>query len=521
MEPTSSKPESHFCNFAHDKAGMQGIDRSKINQIILEASKDSEFFRHQQEESKKIEEKVHSYKNLIKRELNKGPAFVRVMQERINKRMQEYENYRIMTETWIHIDMDMFYASVEIRDDPSLADKPIAVGDNSMISTANYVARKFGVRSAMPGFIGKKLCEDLVFVKPNFAKYQVEGEKVREVFREFDPEFESLGLDEGHLRVTEVLINLGMNDDDGRMRIAQIIREKIFEKTKLTASAGIACNKVLAKIATDKGKPNGQFLVPFDREKIVEFMENLDVRKIPGIGKVLEKTLNELGIYTCKDILSKRLELYLAFGESSLDFLLKAALGIGQTSHSELRDDQKSCSISRTFKATDSHEKLKEYLQSFSKDISEELISKEASAKCISVQIKNFRFESKLKSETLPSYIHKQEDIYTAALKLFKELELREKVRLIGLRASHLIYNKPGLLERVLESNSETKPVSAVKVLEQKCPICNKLFMYTETRMQVHIDQCLNDQTPKPGQRGRKKLQITPKLTLDTFYRKK
>ena len=523
MENSEGKSEAHLYNFTHEKAGMQGINREKIDQIIYEASKDSEFYKHQQERSKEIEVKVHSMKNEINIGKSRGPSYIRSLTDEINKILTSIESERITSETWIHIDMDMFYASVEIRDDPSLADKPIAVGDNSMIATANYIARQFGVRSAMPGFIGKKLCKDLVFVKPNFAKYREDGEKVREIFREFDPDFESMGLDEGNLRVTEVLINNGMNDDEGRKKLAALIRQKIFEKTKLTASAGIACNKVLAKIATDLGKPNGQYYVPFEKEAILGLMADLNIRKIPGIGKVLEKILNELGIFKCQHILQNKLDLYIAFKGGTFNYLARAALGIGPVIHPESREDQKSISVSTSFKATDDWTKLTKILQEFSIDISNQLSDKDASAKCISVTIKNFRFVSNVKSETLNRYINKETEIFDIALRLLKELGLNEKIRMIGIRASSLIYNRPGVIDEMLEKmKAEPKKSPAcLKVFEQKCPVCNKTFLYTERRMQVHIDQCL-ESTPKVPQRVQKKAKpITQKLTLDNFYGKK
>ena len=110
-----------------------------------------------------------------------------------------------MSRTWFHIDMDMYYAAVEIRDDPTLADKPIAIGSQMMISTANYIARKYGVRSAMPGFIGKKLCPNLVLVEPNFQKYRAVSREFKEIVSEYDPDFESLGLDEVNMDVTNYL----------------------------------------------------------------------------------------------------------------------------------------------------------------------------------------------------------------------------------------------------------------------------------------------------------------------------
>jgi hypothetical protein len=163
-------------------------------------------------------------------------------------------------------------------------------------------------------------------------------------------------------------------------------------------------------------------------------------------------------------------------------------------------------------------------LKVFAKDVSDELTEKQASAKCFSVSIKNFRFESKVKSETLPRYIHKADEVFNAALNIFSDFDLKEKVRLLGLRASSLIYHRPGILEEILGKAQETeKPKVGVKVKEQKCPICNKSFLYTDSRMQVHIDQCMQDDPVKTVKKGRKrtKAEPSPMLTLDKFYKKK
>ena len=418
--------------------------------------------------------------------------------------------------------MDMFYASVEIRDNPELADKPIAVGGMSMIATANYIARRFGVRSAMPGFIGKLLCPDLVFIEPNFNKYHEEGVKIREIFKEYDPDFESMGLDEGNLRVTEVLVSNGMDHDEGRQALARLIREKIWNKTQLAASAGIGCNKVLAKIATDMGKPNGQYYIPFTKPDIISFVSGLSIRKIPGIGKVLEKILNEFEIAKCADIMSKKLDLYLSFSEGTFDFLMSVALGIGPCFHPESRDDQKSISLSRSFRPTSNFEEIDLKIRDFCKEISQELEEKKAQARCFSVTIRNFRFETKGKSETLGKYIFKENEIYAVASRLFKMLEVKEKIGLIGVRAANLVYNQSTTIENLLEKMSqETITATTTKVVEQKCMICNKIFNYTEKRMEIHINQCLTSEN-RPNEKPIKKIKFQAQSnTLDKFLSKK
>ena len=199
----------------------------------------------------------------------------------------------------IHVDMDCFYAQVELRDRPELRGKPVAVGgcpDNrGVISTADYVARKYGVRSAMSAAYAMKICPHLTIIHQGFQKYKLESEKIREVFCRYTNLIEPLSLDEAFLDVTE-----STECEGSATFLARKIRSEIFAETGLTASAGIASNKFLAKIASDWKKPNGQFTVhPNDIDK---FMVDLKVEKIFGVGKVTAKKMNSLGIYTCYDL---------------------------------------------------------------------------------------------------------------------------------------------------------------------------------------------------------------------------
>ncbi|KDD71903.1 impB/mucB/samB UV-protection protein, partial [Helicosporidium sp. ATCC 50920] len=176
--------------------------------------------------------------------------------------------------------MDAFFAAVEARDNPSLADRPFAVGGMSMISTANYVARRFGVRSAMPGFIAVKLCPELVFIQPNFDKYAAASAEARKVFAEYDPAFSSWSMDEASLDATEHCRRTGQSGAE----VAQAIRDKVRAQTRLTCSVGVAPNRMLAKICSDTNKPDGQFVVPPVRRAVLDFVGGMSVRKVPGIG---------------------------------------------------------------------------------------------------------------------------------------------------------------------------------------------------------------------------------------------
>ena len=198
--------------------------------------------------------------------------------------------------------MDCFYAAVEMRDDPALRSVPIAIGGSAdrrgVISTCNYPARKFGVRSAMSNYHAKQLCPDLVIVPGRMAVYKEISSQIREVFSRYTHLVEPLSLDEAYLDVTDSKACKG-----SATLIAQQIRADIYNATGLTASAGVAPVKFIAKIASDENKPNGQFVVLPD--EVDPFLEQLPLGKIPGVGKVTLERLNLKGLYTGKDVREK------------------------------------------------------------------------------------------------------------------------------------------------------------------------------------------------------------------------
>ncbi|MGC2580248.1 MAG: DNA polymerase IV [Terrimicrobiaceae bacterium] len=195
----------------------------------------------------------------------------------------------------IHLDMDCFYAAIELRERPDLEGRPVAVGGGSprgVVTTCNYDARRFGVRSAMPGFKARALCPELIFLPVRFDLYRAESAKIRKILLSYTPLVEPLSLDEAFLDVTE----LGRYAWD----IARELRARVYAATSLTCSAGIAPNKMLAKIASEWRKPNGQFaILPDDVE---EFMRKLPVGKIWGVGPKSAEKFASLGIHTCNDL---------------------------------------------------------------------------------------------------------------------------------------------------------------------------------------------------------------------------
>jgi DNA polymerase-4 len=203
----------------------------------------------------------------------------------------------------IHIDMDAFYASVEQRDDPPLRGKPVVVawrGSRSVVCAASYEARRFGIRSAMPAIRAERLCPNAVFLPPDFPRYRAVSRLAREIFKRHTDLVEPLSLDEAYLDVTENKMDLPT-----ATRVARTIREEIREELKLTASAGVAPNKFLAKIASDWRKPDGLFVI--QPEEVDSFLLPLSVGRLPGVGKVTEEKLKKLHMQTVGDL--RRLDL--------------------------------------------------------------------------------------------------------------------------------------------------------------------------------------------------------------------
>jgi DNA polymerase-4 len=203
----------------------------------------------------------------------------------------------------IHIDMDAFYASVEQRDDPSLRGRPVVVawrGARSVVCAASYEARTFGVRSAMPAIRAERLCPQAIFVPPDFTRYKAVSRQVREIFARHTDLIEPLSLDEAYLDVTAPITRLDSGEIPTATAIAETIRAQIRAETALTASAGVAPNKFLAKIASDWRKPDGQFVIR--PAQVFDFLTPLPVGCIPGVGKVMQQKLETLGVVTVGDL---------------------------------------------------------------------------------------------------------------------------------------------------------------------------------------------------------------------------
>ncbi|MFN2542110.1 MAG: DNA polymerase IV [Chthoniobacterales bacterium] len=275
----------------------------------------------------------------------------------------------------IHLDMDCFYAAIEVRDRPALRGKPVGVGGarerRGVLTTCNYEARKFGVHSAMPTFKALQRCPSLIVLPTRFDVYRREAATIRGILYRFTPLVEPLSLDEAYLDVTA--------HPGAPGALAEVIRKIIFQKTKLTSSAGIGPNKLIAKIASATNKPNGQLEVR--PEEVPEFMESLPVRQIWGIGEKTERRLEELGVKTCGELQRfSRAELVDLFGKFGLE-LYDLCRGIDDRPVEPDRP-RKSLSTEETF-PTDlttlehSEEKLEELFQDLMADLAQKESTRE------------------------------------------------------------------------------------------------------------------------------------------------
>ncbi|AIT08600.1 DNA polymerase IV [Candidatus Francisella endociliophora] len=245
----------------------------------------------------------------------------------------------------IHIDMDYFFAQVEEKANPILKDKPFAVGGTNpkrgVISTCNYIARKYGVHSAMPTAIAIQKCPNLILLNTDFAKYKAASEIIREIFHSFTDKVEPLSLDEAYLDVTDIL-----KYQNSATLIAQAIKQEIFDKTGLTGSAGVAPNKLLAKIASDINKPNGLYVIT--PEQVDNFVKDLPVKKLFGVGKVSQEKLKNMNVETCLDLqqlsLSTLINKFGKFGASLYNY----ARGIDNREVNPIRI-RKSVSVENTY----------------------------------------------------------------------------------------------------------------------------------------------------------------------------
>ena len=334
----------------------------------------------------------------------------------------------------IHVDMDAFYASVEELDNPELQGKPLAVGGNEIrgvVSAANYEARKYGVRSAMSGYLAKKNCPHLTFVKPRFTRYKEISQKIHSIFFEYTDLVEPLSLDEAYLDVT-----INKKGNPSATLLAKEIRQRILDELGLKASAGISINKFIAKVASDFNKPNGQKTV--NPEEVLPFLEDLEIRKFFGVGKVTAEKMYKLGIFTGRDLKTKSLEfLENHFGKSGSHYY-NVVRGIH---NSEVKPHRipKSIGAERTFSENLSSEIfMLERLDHIAKELERRLKKSKIAGKTITLKIKYSDFTLQTRSKTLPYFVADKSLILEIATELLYQGKMENSVRLLGISLANL-----------------------------------------------------------------------------------
>lgn len=326
----------------------------------------------------------------------------------------------------IHIDMDCYYAAVEIRENPELKELPIAVGGSSergVLSTCNYIARKYGLHSAMSTRKAKQLCPELVLLPGNMALYKSISKQIRAIFAKYTDIIEPLSLDEAYLDVTDSELFGG-----SATLIAEDIRRRIFQETGLTASAGVSSCKFVAKVASDVNKPNGICVVTPDKLEV--FIQQLPVKAIPGVGKVMQKRLAKMNVEYCRDLLPFSLkELEQRFGKMGT-CLYQRVRGVDNRSVSSHRVI-KTTSVETTFaKDISAFELNKEILIRLSERLHQRLAKENKPINKLQVKLKFDDFVLKTKEYQF-SYLDL--DVYLQMLKELASLRPERKIRLVGI----------------------------------------------------------------------------------------
>ena len=428
----------HLLGPSLTKAGQDKVDQQKVSEVIYNASKGSKFFNNEESKDKTLTQKIARI--LAKRCQLEGVNLASDLR-RADEYIGELELSRDLSQIVVHIDCDAFYAAVEELDRPDLRDVPMAVG-KGVLTTCNYHARKFGCRSGMAGFVAMKLCPQLICLPLNFEKYTAKAQEVREILVDYDPRFESASIDEAYMNITKYC---EVNHIDPDEAVSQL-RKEVLEKTHITISAGIAPNAKIAKIASNRNKPNGQFRVANNRATILAFMRDLPTRKVNGVGRVFERELDAIGVKTCGDIYSQRAYLSKLFGEKAFQFLMQCHLGLGRTNVQPAEEyERKSVGTESTFREISNKTELRDKLRWIAEELEKDLARTQFKGRTLVLKIKLYTYEVFTRQVAPPKAVATADDLYNYSLPMLTKLEKDMpgmKLRLMGLRCTHLVSTK-------------------------------------------------------------------------------
>jgi DNA polymerase IV len=337
----------------------------------------------------------------------------------------------------LHCDMDCFYAAVHMRDDPSLAGKPVVIGgrpdSRGVVAAASYEARRFGIHSAMPSAQAVRLCAAVVFVPPDFRRYQRESEAIFAIYREFTPVVQAVSIDEAYLDVTGRFEAFG-----SATALAREIRRRVAEERGLTVSVGVGPNRLIAKIASDHQKPDGLTVVP--PQRVQRFLDPLPVRRLHGVGPATERALAELGVATVADLRLQALEALAArFGRHGRT-LYEFARGIDERPV-ETHRERKSLGTENTFgRDLRGREAVEPELERLAEGVAAALASRGLACCTVTLKVRYGDFTTVTRSRTLAAPVRDGAAITLCALELVRHTEaLHRPVRLLGVTASNLV----------------------------------------------------------------------------------
>ncbi|KAJ3778694.1 DNA/RNA polymerase [Lentinula raphanica] len=413
--PAPSQSKSLLKRLAGPSSTKAGLttDQSEINRIIAEASKGSKYYENEKKKDRELTERIEKLlqiRDVAKKEADLG--------------LTEIESLRDTSQIIVHIDADAFFANCEVLYNPNLQGKAFGVG-KGVLTTASYEARKFGVRSGMASFIAKKLCPELILLNIHPERYSDMSKKVMAILACYDPDMLIASCDEAYLNITEYCEQHNVTAEE----CVSEMRRLVQEETKLTVSAGIAPNR---------NKPNGQYYLPPESQAIRDFMVDLPVRKVPGIGRVHERMLESIGVTTCGDIFTHRVDVALLDKEFGLRFMLETYLGIASNvvrPHS--REERKSIGAERTFHPLGDKDKILQKLEEVAEELENDMAHTGWAGRTVTLKYKLDNYQVFTRAKSFKRWITRKDDLFATGKELLLP-ELPLKIRLIGLRVTKL-----------------------------------------------------------------------------------
>ncbi|KAJ3762373.1 DNA/RNA polymerase [Lentinula raphanica] len=422
--PAPSQSKSLLKRLAGPSSTKAGLttDQSEINRIIAEASKGSKYYENEKKKDRELTERIE--KLLQIRDVAKKEADLVQVESSVSHLLTEIESLRDTSQIIVHIDADAFFANCEVLYNPELQGKAFGVG-KGVLTTASYEARTFGVRSGMASFIAKKLCPELILLNIHPERYSDMSKKVMAILACYDPDMLIASCDEAYLNITEYCEQHNVTAEE----CVSEMRRLVQEETKLTVSAGIAPNR---------NKPNGQYYLPPESQAIRDFMVDLPVRKVPGIGRVHERMLESIGVTTCGDIFTHRVDVALLDKEFGLRFMLETYLGIASNvvrPHS--REERKSIGAERTFHSLGDKDKILQKLEEVAEELENDMAHTGWAGRTVTLKYKLDNYQVFTRAKSFERWITRKDDLFATGKELLLP-ELPLKIRLIGLRVTKL-----------------------------------------------------------------------------------